>query len=107
MPLLATLLAGLFGNIAAFLSLYFTRKVAVTIASAAALSLIFSAIILVMRNVVTSLLAALSASGAFALGLGIAIPPHGALCLASIATTWTGVVLYKWQKATLGAALAA
>lgn len=107
MPILATLLVTFFSQFFGFFGLYFGRKVAMALAAVAAVGTLFVAIIACMRQTVIGLLGLLTASGPFAMGLGIAFPIHSALCLSSIATTWACTVLFKWQKTSLDMAVKA
>jgi len=101
MPLLGALLVGLFGGLTTFLAEFVGKKVAVALAYAAVLTSSFVALLALLGSVVAPLLAGLFSSFPYVGWMGLAFPPVTGACLAALATTWAGCMLYKWQRDVL------
>jgi uncharacterized membrane protein required for colicin V production len=94
MPVLASLIASLFGGIAAFFVEHLTKKILTVAAAVAAFAVSFAALMLMFNTLVAPLVQAMFSTqyGQF---LGLAFPPMAGTCLAAIAAAWGGCALYK------------
>lgn len=99
MPLLATLMAGLFGGFASFFVRFFTERVALGVAAVATFATLTTALIATASAAINGIL------GAFPTGLGVGLEVGlylcGAdtlnVCLAAIFATDAAVFLYRWN----------
>ena len=94
MPILAGLLASLFGGISAFLVQFITRKIAVVAMAVTGFGLAVVALMATFNLLVAPLAQAMFSTqyGQF---IGLAFPPMAGTCLASLATCWGACALYK------------
>lgn len=101
MPLLASLLAGLFAALVEFFARYFTKKVALATAAVAA----FGALTLALWAAVTVALAGVAYSfpggSAVAVGVWLMVPDNGPACISAIISIDTAVGLYRWNMENL------
>lgn len=104
MPLLASLLSGLFGALVEFFARYFTKKVALATAAVAA----FGALTLALWAAVTVALAGIAYSfpggSAVAVGVWLMVPDNGPACISAIISIDTAVGLYRWNMENLRSA---
>lgn len=100
MPVLASLIASLFGGIAAFLVEFVTKKIAVAGAAIAAFAVCLGVLMTLFNSLVTPLVQAMFTTqyGQF---IGLAFPPMAGTCLASISATWMGCALYKLKMQSI------
>jgi len=94
MPLLAKLIANLFGGVAAYFASFLTFKIATTAAAVAAFALSLVALMLAFNTIVSPLVAQMF-STQFGQFMGLAFPPAAGTCLAAISATWAACALYK------------
>lgn len=106
MPILGALLVTLFTGFATFLVQFVGRKVAIGLAFVAVLGTITAVLIALLATVVAPLLSGLFSSSMFG-WVGLAFPPISATCITALATSWSGCVLYSWQRESLRLAVAA
>lgn len=97
MPLLASLLGGLFGGLADFFARWVTKKVAVGAAALVA----FTGITLAMWAAVLSSLGLISvafpASPAVLVGVWLMVPDNGPLCVSVMLSIDATIALYRWN----------
>lgn len=100
MPILASLIASLFGGIAAFLVEFVTKKIAVAGAAIAAFAVCLGVLMSLFNAAVTPLVQAMFSTqyGQF---IGLAFPPMAGTCLAAISTTWMACALYKLKMQSI------
>lgn len=100
MPLLGSLLVSLVGSLAGFFAKYVGSKMAMGLASVAALGIMLTALLALMRSTIAAL-APVIADNNFGVGLGIAIPPNASACFTAWLTVWSACTLYVWKKKAL------
>lgn len=99
MPLLGGLLSTLFSSLVAWLSVWFTRKVAFGLAAVAAMTGLTAALYVVMRSVMLGLNSqAVGMPEFWTMILGCGVPPAAPFCIASYMTIWTACTVYTWQR---------
>jgi len=106
MPLLASLIASLFGGIASLIALLWAKKLAVGTLAIAGFALALTALMVVFNTAVTPLVQAMFSTqyGQF---LGLAFPPIAGSCMTSIAATWAACALYKLKMQSIKISAAA
>lgn len=106
MPLLAGLLAQLFGGFAAQIAAMFVKKAGTAVAAAAAIAVCMGVLVVAFNTVVSPFVAAMF-STTYGQFIGLAFPPMAGTCLAAIGTTWAACGLYKLKVATIKATASA
>jgi hypothetical protein len=101
MPLLGTLLVGLFGGLANFFAEFVGKKVGVALAFTTALTGAFATLLLILGSVVAPLLGQLFSAYPYVGWMGLAFPPVTSACVAALGATWAGCTLYKWEREVL------
>lgn len=94
MPLLATLLASLFGAAGGIFVGETAKKVATAAVAVVAFGLALGALMLMFNTLVAPLVQAMFQTS-FGQFIGLAFPPIAGTCMASITTCWIGCALYK------------
>lgn len=102
MPLLAGLLAQLFGGIAAQIVAMFVKKGTTAIAAATAIGVCMTVLVVSFNTIVSPFIASMFSTN-FGQFIGLAFPPIAGTCLASIGATWAACGLYKLKVATIKA----
>lgn len=94
MPILAGLIASLFGGIASLIGLFWAKKVSVAVLASAAFAVALVALMATFNLLVTPLLQDMFSTnlGQF---IGLAFPPAAGTCLAALGTCWGACALYK------------
>ena len=94
MPILAGLLASLFGGVASFFVQFLTKKIAVVAAAIVAIGTAFGILMAAFNTLVAPLASAMfrTSYGQF---LGLAFPPMAGQCLTAITACWIACALYK------------
>lgn len=108
MPLLGGLFVQLFTGLVAWLTTWFTRKVAFAVAAVTAYSALTLGLYVVFRSTISTLndgTAGLPAM--FAMGMSWAVPPVVPACLGAYVTMWTACTVYTWQRDLLHLAVKA
>jgi hypothetical protein len=100
MPILGTLLTTLFGGLTTWLAQFVARKVAIALAYTATLATVTAVVLAAMTAALAPLAAALFTSDIFG-WVGLAFPPIASTCMTIYATSWSGCVLYGWQRESL------
>lgn len=99
MPLLATLIKALFGNVLALVLLLKSSERAAKIAGAVVLAGTYLAAVTVFTSFISPLLGSLFASGIGGTVIGLAFPPMAGTVIAGLSAIW-GVLLmqryYRW-----------
>ncbi|MDM0027768.1 DUF5455 family protein [Variovorax saccharolyticus] len=100
MPLLAGLIASLFGGVASFLAQIWAKKIVVAGLAIAAFAAALAALLAVFNALVSPLVAAMFSTqyGQF---IGLAFPPIAGTCMTSIATCWGACALYKLKMQSI------
>ncbi|MFJ4290335.1 DUF5455 family protein [Cupriavidus sp. NPDC089707] len=99
MPLLASLMAGLFGGFASFLVKFFSEKVAFGLAAVATFATLTTALIAGAATAINGVLSAFPAGLGAGLEVGLYLCAADTLnvCLAAIFATDAAVFLYRWN----------
>jgi hypothetical protein len=94
MPILAGLIASLFGGISSFFVFYFGKKVAIVAFAVTGFGLALTSLMILFNSLVTPFLAAMFSTqyGQF---LGLAFPPIAGSCITAISLSWSACALYK------------
>lgn len=94
MPILASLIASVFGGIATFLAQMWAKKLVVAGLAVAAFAVALVALMAVFNALVSPLVAAMFSTqyGQF---LGLAFPPISGTCMTAIVSAWGACALYK------------
>lgn len=94
MPLLAKLVALLFGGIGSLIGLFWAKKISVSVIAVAAFATSLAVLMAVFNGLVSPLIQQMFSTslGQF---IGLAFPPIAGTCLASLATCWGACALYK------------
>lgn len=95
MPLLGTLLSGLFVGIAEFFAKWITRKVAAAAAGIAIFMTITGALYLALAALVTGLVYAFPPSASLATGIWLAVPDNTPAVLAAVLSCDAAVAIYR------------
>lgn len=99
MPILGGLLVSLFSGLVAWLTQYFTRKIAFGLAAVAASSALTLTLFVLMRGTLSTVLGFTSGTPQmFAQAMGMAMPPAAAPCISAYVTIWTACTVYVWQR---------
>lgn len=101
MPLLGSLIAGLFASLTSVLGAWFGVSVAVKVAAVAAFLAFAAALLAVFNTAVAPLVGAMFATS-WGMVLGLAFPPIAGTCLAVLAAVWGACGLYGMQRKALG-----
>lgn len=108
MPLLGGLFVNLFSGLVAWLTTWFTRKVAFATAAIAMYSFLTGGLFLVFRGIITQLEGTLTgAPQIFMEAMAMGVPPAAPFCLATYVTMWTACTVYTWQRDLLSLAVKA
>lgn len=102
MPILAGLIANLFGGVLAQIVAMFVKKAGTAVAASAAIAVCMATLVVAFNTVVTPFVSSMfnTQYGQF---IGLAFPPIAGTCLAAIGTTWAACGLYKLKVATIKA----
>lgn len=100
MPLLAGLLASLFGGVASFLAQMWAKKLVVAGLAVAAFATALGVLMVAFNGWVSPLVAAMFSTqyGQF---IGLAFPPISGTCMTSIASCWGACALYKLKMQSI------
>lgn len=97
MPVFATLVATLLGQVAGFMAKMFAAKLAIRALAVAALTGIGATLMLVFNQVVTPLVAQLF-NHEYGQFMGLAFPPVAGTVIAGLTTMWLACATYKLQE---------
>jgi len=99
MPVLGNLLSNLFSGLVAWLTTYFTLKVAFGVAAVTSMTGLTAGLWLLMRATVAALNAPFIGLPEFwTMVIALSIPPAAPLCISSYMTIWTACTVYTWQR---------
>lgn len=100
MPLLAGLIASLFGTLATFFAQLWAKKIVVAGLAVAAFAVALVALMAVFNGLVAPLVQGMFSTqyGQF---IGLAFPPISGTCMTSIATCWGACALYKLKMQSI------
>ena len=99
MPLLGGLLSNLFSGLVAWLTTYFTRKVAFGVAAVTSMTALTAALFVLMRVTLAGLNSPfVGLPELWTMLISLSIPPAGPFCIASYMTIWTACTVYTWQR---------
>lgn len=107
MPILGALLTSAFGSLFGYLTAYFTRKVAFTVAAVASFTAFTTALFVLFRSTLATL-DSLGSLPAFLLMVAqISVPPVAPACISAYLTLWSACAVYSWQRELLRLSAAA
>jgi len=100
MPLLAGLIASLFGGLATFLAQMWAKKIVVAGLAVAAFAVALGVLMAVFNGLVAPLVQSMFSTqyGQF---IGLAFPPISGTCLTSIVSCWGACALYKLKMQSI------
>jgi hypothetical protein len=102
MPILGALLVTLFGQLASFFVEILAKKVAIAVAFAATLATVMGVMLALLSVVIVPVANAIFASFPYTGWMGLMFPTTAtSVCITALATTWSGTVLYAWQREAL------
>lgn len=97
MPLLAQLIAGLFGSLASFLVKFVSQRAAIGGAALAAFGGLTVALYGVLAGVMNGLMIAFPETPGWKTGVWLALPDNAPICLAAVLGIDAAVALYRWN----------
>ena len=100
MPIFASLIMGLMGNLALFLVKFVGVKTAVGLAAVAVYGGCVITLLTLLRVTIAALVPVIGDNN-FAVGIALAIPPNASACLTAWFTMWTACTLYTWKVKAL------
>lgn len=101
MPLLGSLLMGLFSGLVDFFVKYMSRKTALMAAAVAAFSALTVALYVAISVALVGIAYTFPGGSAVAVGVWLVVPDNAPGCISAIVSCDTAVALYRWNVANL------
>jgi len=101
MPLLAQLMASLFGSLAGFFATWVTKKAALGAAAVSVFAILTLALMAAIATAINTALHVFSVPHWFAVGFNLFMPPSFVAGVAAIIAAHAAVALYRWNVENL------
>lgn len=96
MPLLASLISGLFAGFATWLAQWVTRKVAIAAAAVSTFALLTVGFWAAVSTALSGLLTSFPPGDELSLALWLVVPDNATACLSAMVAVDVAAVLYRW-----------